>query len=369
MPANERMVAALSHMKPDRTPYFEYVLLSPAADHLLGRPYRDYAGDIGQWLAYAREIGWMKAIMQYVKDRVDLAGKLGHDLLYIVPNPLPSVIEGLRNPETHAANTAHFSRFFAGDPVAAVQHRIESGFLELETPLDSDGLIVYDLIIEELNRRGVDAALLAPAYCHGIWTDTDLMQTIVLSPGTAHMHFALATRKAMRFIDAYLERSIELIGVGGDFAGKRPIISPESYRTFIVPEIRRMTARIRGAGSRSVNASDGNLWPVIDDFLIGSGVDGYLEIDANAGMSLKELKAAYGDRITFFGNMDCGQALSFASPDEVRALTFQCLEDGSGRGGHVFCASNAITSSVPIANYMAMVNAYKDFFNLPRVTV
>ena len=43
------------------------------------------------------------------------------------------------------------------------------------------------------------------------------------------------------------------------------------------------------------------------------------------------------------------------------------LEAGTGSGGHILCASNAITASVPLGNYVAAVNAYRDFFALPRV--
>lgn len=366
---NGRMAAALRHREPDRTPWFEYVLLSPVADCLLGRPTVDYAGDTVAWLNYAREIGWEAAVRQYARDRVDLAEKLGHDLLYIVPNPLPSAVSARTEPAPADPGRANGREFLYGDPVEAIQRRIESGLPGLETPVDQDCLIIYDLVRKELTRRGMDAWLLAPAYYHGVWTDTDLLQTIALSPDTAHAYFSMATRQALRMIEAFLARGIELIGVGGDFAGKRPIISPENYRVLLVPEIRKLSGRIREGGGYSANASDGNLWPVLEDFLIGCGVDGYLEIDANAGMDLKALKAAYGSRITFFGNMDCGQALSFLSPGEIRALTIRCLQDGAGDGGHVFCASNAITSSVPIENYMAMVNAYQDFFNLPPVTL
>lgn len=58
--------------------------------------------------------------------------------------------------------------------------------------------------------------------------------------------------------------------------------------------------------------------------------------------------------------------LCFAIPEEVRRATLRCLEDGMGNGGHIFCASNAITASVPPANYLAMVNAYRDWAGLPE---
>ena len=108
---------------------------------------------------------------------------------------------------------------------------------------------------------------------------------------------------------------------------------------------------------------------MIDDFLLGCEVDGYAEIDSRAGMNLSKLKAAYGDRITFFGNLDCGNILSFASPDEVRRHVIDCLEAGQGSGGHILCASNAITASVPLENYLSAVNAYRDTFGLAYVEV
>jgi len=117
----------------------------------------------------------------------------------------------------------------------------------------------------------------------------------------------------------------------------------------------------------AVNASDGNLWPVIGDFLLGCEVDAYLEIDQHAGMELAPLKAAYGDRITFFGNLDCGNTLSFATPQEISRVTLACLEAGQGNGGHIFCVSNAVTASVPAVNYRAMVNAYREYCQVPAL--
>jgi len=190
------------------------------------------------------------------------------------------------------------------------------------------------------------------------------MQTMVLAPAVAHEHFALATRRALGHIERYLELGIDQIGVGGDFAGNVLIVSPRAYRDFIVPEVRRLSDRIHAAGRWAVNASDGNLWPVIEDFLVGCGVDGYLEIDFHAGMDLRRLKAAYGDRITFYGNLDPGNVLSFASPEAVQRHAVQCLQAGLGSGGHIFCASNAITASVPLANYLAVIEAYRGFFGL-----
>lgn len=353
MTSRERVEAALNHREPDRTPYFEYVLLSPVADALLGRK---YAADPANWEALLREKGWEGAIRQMAIDRLDLAQRLGHDLLYITPNPLPP---------GKSSEPAILASEQPGDPVERLRRRNEAARLAPPRAPD-EAFLIYVYTQEEMRRRGMDLPILAPAYAHGVWTDVDLMQTMLLAPEVAHEHFALATRRALATIEMYLSLGIEQIGVGGDFAGNALLISPQAYREFIVPEVRTLSRVIHAAGRRAVNASDGNLWPVIEDFLFGCEVDGYLEIDLFAGMELRKLKRLYGERVTFYGNLDCGNMLSFGTPEEVRRHTLDCLEAGLGNGGHILCASNAITASVPLENYLAVVRAYRERFGLPN---
>ncbi|MBM4033168.1 MAG: hypothetical protein FJ291_15490 [Planctomycetes bacterium] len=369
MTSRQRIEAALRHEEPDRTPFFEYVLLSPLADRFLGRR---YAGDPANWAACVEARGWEGAVRQNAIDRLDLAELLGHDMLYATPNPMPQRQEppegGTTNRRPPEGGTTSGRPPEGGttneDPVERVRLRNARAAAADPAP-HADSLRVYVELKEEMRRRGLDLPILAPAYAHGVWTDVDLMQTMLLAPEVAHEHFAQATRRSLAAVERYVALGLDQVGVGGDFAGNRPLISPDAYRAFIVPEVRKVARRVHEAGLWAVNASDGNLWPVIEDFLFGCEVDGYLEIDLHAGMGLRRLKAAYGDRIAFFGNLDCGNILSFGSPAAVRRHVIECLEAGMGRGGHVLCASNAITASVPFENYLALLAAYRGFFALP----
>lgn len=349
MTSRERVAAALNHRQPDRTPIFEYVLLSPLADYFLGHP---YAGDPANWNTLVNETGWEAAVRQNARDRVELAVKLGHDMLYITPNPAQGETISAAQPARPA-----------DDPVAALQQR--NACEALHTSVPDDTLLVYVFARQEMHRRGVDLPILAPAYLHGVWTDVELLQSMALDAQVAQRHFQIATLKALAYIEKFIALDIEQVGIGGDFAGKRLIISPRAYRTFILPELRLLSARLHQAGIYAVNASDGDLWPVIDDFLVSSGVDAYLEIDLHAGMDLRKLKSCFGKQITLYGNLDCGIELSFGSPDEVRRHTLDCIEAGMGSGGHILCASNAITASVPLHNYLVVLAAYRERFTLP----
>ncbi len=350
--SRQRIQAALEHREPDRTPIFEYVLQSPIAENILGRP---YARDAAHWQRLCRDRGWELALEQLADDLLDLAAALGHDMLYV---PHANAPPGAPRPQSEPPAAA------PADPVEALIARNRQA---AQAPAPDDRpFLIYPVLHDKMAERGIDLPLLAPAYGHGVWTDTDLMQTMALAPEVAHEHFALATQRSLARIDKYLALGVDHIGVGGDFAGNRPLISPAAYARFMVPEVRTLSRRIHAGGAFAVNASDGDLWPVIDDFLLGCEVDGYLEIDLHAGMDLGELKRRFGAQITFYGNLDCGNTLSFGSPDDVRRHTIECIEKGLGQGGHILCASNAITRSVPMENYAALVNAYRDYFALPR---
>ncbi len=365
MYSRERIELALNHKQPDRTPRFEYVLFSSVADRIIGSKYYDYSCDEAAWLEYAADVGWENALRKYVRDRLDIVAALGHDMLYVVPNPLPSAVKG--NMKQIAGEKKENSAYMPDDPEERIKKKNYEREEALSELIKDSNFEVYIYLQEEMKRRGVDLPVLAPAYWHGIWTNVDLMETMLIEPETAEWHFKLATKEAAAYVGKYLSLGIKMIGVGGDFAGNRLLISPESYRKFIMPEIRILSKMIHEAGGWAINTSDGNLWPVIEDFLIGCNVDGYLEIDMRAGMDLAKLKKEYGASITFLGNMDCGEILSFNTPEQIRKYTIKCLEDGMGDGGHIFCASNAITDSVPLCNYIAMVNAYNEFFGLSEI--
>lgn len=349
MTSYERVVSALKHQTPDRTPIFEYVLQPPIADIILGRRYL-YGERV---LLYIREHNWEKGIRQQAVDMVELAEKLHHDLIYATCNVLPS-----------GKQTKDTAREVFSDPVEEMEERLrkeeEKGFF-----LSEESFFLYFCLQEEMKKRGLSLPVLAPACCHGIWTDTVLMEVMVLAPELARRHYTNRTRLAQEYLKHYWKAGVKLVSVGGDFAGSRgPFCSPQAYRNFIVPEVKKVSQLAHQYGFWALNASDGNLWSVIEDFLTGCEVDGYLEIDSFAGMELGELKRRFGDKITFFGNLDCGTLLSFGTPEDVEKATRECLEKGWGNGGHVLCASNAITASVRLKNYVTIYRTYAEFFGL-----
>ena len=62
------------------------------------------------------------------------------------------------------------------------------------------------------------------------------------------------------------------------------------------------------------------------------------------------------------GNVDCADLLCFSSPEDVRRATIRCIEDGLGNGGHILMTSNCVHVGVRPENYLAMIQAHRDYF-------
>ncbi|MFA6111422.1 MAG: hypothetical protein WDA75_21910, partial [Candidatus Latescibacterota bacterium] len=122
MTSRQRVEAALAHQEPERTPVFEYVLLEPLADRLLGRP---YGGDPAHWPALVAELGWEGAVRRNAKDRLDLAVRLDHDLLYVTPVPPPPATSSAASRSAAVSRTAEPTPMapVPDDPVAALIRR------------------------------------------------------------------------------------------------------------------------------------------------------------------------------------------------------------------------------------------------------
>ena len=73
------------------------------------------------------------------------------------------------------------------------------------------------------------------------------------------------------------------------------------------------------------------------------------------------------DRVTIIGNVDARHTLCLGTPDEARKHTRDCLEWGlKSPGGHILHTSHSVHEGMPVENYYAMWNEYRQFFGLPQ---
>ncbi|MEM2850075.1 MAG: uroporphyrinogen decarboxylase family protein, partial [Candidatus Bathyarchaeia archaeon] len=135
-----------------------------------------------------------------------------------------------------------------------------------------------------------------------------------------------------------------------------PWLSPEMFRRFVKPALKKQCDAFKRRGAFAVLHSDGNITSILSD-VVDAGINTYQGIDVTAGMSLKWVKQNYGDRICLVGNVD-PRVLEFGKSEDVIAEVERCIREGGDRG-YVLSASANISINTNAENFLLMVDYAK----------
>ncbi|RLI35498.1 hypothetical protein DRO55_05150 [Candidatus Bathyarchaeota archaeon] len=309
-----------------------------------------------------------------VRDHIDLALKLGLDAVVLSTNIKPGKLAPIKRISENEwrdnnGNAIHY--FPESDELVTIDLKIrrrgveglKERIEELREPidLDPDNFYVFRKVKEEIERRNLNLFIFTGSVVFGWhgsgWTDYAL-KWLFTQPDLMLKYLDAYNRRAIEVAKMAIDLGAEAVLDGGDLAYKHgPMLSPEMYRRFILPYQRMHSDAFHKKGAFIVNRSDGWIWPIADDFLINSGVDGYCEIDKSSGMDLAELKRSYGDKICLLGNVDCAGALVHGDARDVIEETKDCIRKAAPGGGYILCSSNVIHRGVKPENYLAMLDA------------
>ena len=151
---------------------------------------------------------------------------------------------------------------------------------------------------------------------------------------------------------------------GADFGIQSgPFLSIKTFNEVLLPYYRRMTEWIhRNTSWKIAKHCCGSIKPLIPKF-IEAGFDILNPIQNSAAdMDPQELKNDFGDNITFSGGgVDTQHTLPFGSPDEVYKQVTERINIYFKNGGFIFSTIHNTQSGVPVENFMAMIEAIKQF--------
>ena len=136
--------------------------------------------------------------------------------------------------------------------------------------------------------------------------------------------------------------------------GQGMMVNPRLLREHLFPWYAKLGRELNAAGVPFIYHSDGDLWPVMDD-LLACGFNALHPIEPKA-MDSRELKAKLGERLCLLGNIELDR-LSRGTPGEVREMVRRNIADLAYDGGYCVGSSNSVTYYVPLANYVAMLDA------------
>ncbi len=136
-----------------------------------------------------------------------------------------------------------------------------------------------------------------------------------------------------------------------------PLISLDMFREFIAPYLKEMTALIHSLGGRALYHSCGTIRPFIAD-LIACGVDVLDPLQPTGPeMAPELLKREFGDRLCFHGGIDMQHLLPNGTPAEVTAGAQRYCDVLGKNGGYILAPAHLFQPDVPPENILALYQA------------
>jgi len=133
-----------------------------------------------------------------------------------------------------------------------------------------------------------------------------------------------------------------------------PLISPAMFRAFVAPYLKEMADHIHGLGGKVMYHSCGAIHGFIPA-LIDLGVEVLDPIQpAGPEMAPERLAADFGRRLCFHGGVDMQRLLPLGTPDEVRSEARRYCEALGQQGGYILSPAHLFQPDVPPENILAL---------------
>jgi hypothetical protein len=141
--------------------------------------------------------------------------------------------------------------------------------------------------------------------------------------------------------------------VFADIASTEQIFfSPQFLRKEFFPRLIKLVEAWHEHGIKVIYHSDGNLWPVLDDFRL-AGIDGINPLEPLSKMYAGDVRKAYPEWI-LMGGIDVSQLLPFGSEEEVRRTVRETIRDAGVHGRFWIGSTTEIHPAAKLENILAM---------------
>ena len=204
-----------------------------------------------------------------------------------------------------------------------------------------------------------------------IYGFADIWQRPALVRGWENMFVDMGERPewvhylSRKFTDFYLEdytRAAEITGGRIDLyllisdlgSQSGPLISTGMFREFVAPYLKEMIDRIHQLGGKVLYHSCGMIRPLIPE-LIQLGIDVLDPIQpAGPGMQPENLKREFGGRLSFHGGIDMQELLPNGTPEQVAAEVRRYCEVLGNQGGYILAPAHLFQPDVSPENLLAV---------------
>ncbi|HWI54713.1 MAG TPA: uroporphyrinogen decarboxylase family protein [Desulfobacteria bacterium] len=199
-----------------------------------------------------------------------------------------------------------------------------------------------------------------------IWGFENWLAMLVAEPERCTAFMDKLLEKKMEFYDNIFEVYGGLIDVtseADDFGTQRgTFVSPKLLRELVLPYHKKLNDYIKSKGDVKITLhSCGSVTAALPD-IINAGYDILNPVQiAAADMGPDLLKSRFGKDIVFWGGgINTQSTLPNGTPEQVREETKRNIEAFRKDGGFVFSTVHNVQDDVPIENFIAMWETFKE---------
>ena len=258
----------------------------------------------------------------------------------------------------------------SGIPYVVVHPIKSEKDLDALTPPDPDADYRLDTLKEAVKRFKGERAIIflghdAFEFSHYLRGMENLLMDYILNPDFAKRIAKKVMDYKKRVLQRAADEGADILLTGDDYSHRHaPIMSPEHFREFVLPYLQEAVDVAKEKGVPFIKHTDGNIWAIMDD-IVATGIDAIDPLEPIAEMDIGKVKELYGNQIAVAGNVDCGELLSRATPEEVVEAVKETIAKASPGGGHILASSNSIHPAVKPENYQAMLETAKRYGQYP----
>jgi uroporphyrinogen decarboxylase len=247
-----------------------------------------------------------------------------------------------------------------GTPVNCVLQEMDLSRLRVPDPLDPDRYAHFTPTIEAHAHRYI-LAKFSYSLFERAWSlrgMENLMMDMVQNPSFVHELLDLITDYNLALLDHMAGYALDGAYFGDDWGCQRGLLmSPDMWRTFIKPRIRRMYGRAHEHGWDVFIHSCGNITAILDD-IVEAGVDVFNPFQPEV-IDIPVVLEQQAGKLAFYGGLSIQKTLPFGTAEEVRREVEQRLGLARRFGGYIVSPSHDMPPDVPVENVLAMLETLK----------
>lgn len=186
--------------------------------------------------------------------------------------------------------------------------------------------------------------------------------TMYTDPEMAHEMNEAVLKWTLEVIQlAAEEGGVDCVQISDDWGSTDSLLlSPDDFRTFFIPYLKRMVEGIKALGIPVIMHNDGRIWDVLDD-LVDCGINALHPVERAAGMDLKIVKERYKGKLTPIGNVNNKVTMASSNPEDVKEEVLSCIRDAADDGGYIIATDHSFHDLIPTANVKCLIETVHEY--------